>query len=120
MNPKFWFPVFGYSAIIFYLSSIPAGAPILSLPIWDKLEHTLEYLPLGFLVSRALAHSKPWHKWGIWVFAALGGFAYGLSDEFHQSFVPGRESSIWDAGADFFGSAIGAGTYLFAIAKGRK
>ena len=92
----------------------------MSLPIWDKLEHTLEYLPLGLLLSRALAHSKPWGKWGIWVFAVLGCFAYALSDEFHQSFVLGRESSLWDASADFLGSAIGAGMYLMVITKERK
>ena len=31
---------------------------------------------------------------------------YGISDEIHQYFVPGRESSIGDALADLFGAII--------------
>ena len=32
---------------------------------------------------------------------------YAISDEFHQSFVPGRNADPWDVLADFVGVAIG-------------
>jgi VanZ family protein len=34
--------------------------------------------------------------------------AYGVSDEYHQSFVPGRDASVRDVGSDFAGAALGA------------
>ena len=50
---RFWFPVIIYSGIIFYVSSVPS----LEIPFRaegiDKVFHVLEYIPLGFLVSRA-------------------------------------------------------------------
>ncbi len=38
---------------------------------------------------------------------------YGLFDEFHQGFVPGRTSDIFDALADAVGGMIYIVTYLF-------
>ena len=32
---------------------------------------------------------------------------YGLSDEFHQSFVPMRDASIYDVFADIIGGMLG-------------
>ena len=46
---------------------------------------------------------------GLWVVAML----YGLSDEYHQSFVSGRCASLEDAVADGMGALIGAlGSWL--------
>ena len=33
------------------------------------------------------------------------GMCYGVSDEWHQSFIPGRVASIWDALFDAVGIA---------------
>jgi len=33
-------------------------------------------------------------------------FAYSLSDELHQRFVPGRHASIFDCGIDSFGASL--------------
>ena len=46
------------------------------------------------------------------LFAMIIGTLYGVSDEFHQSFVPGRTASIWDLAADSIGVAI-AQTVIF-------
>lgn len=43
--------------------------------------------------------------------------AYGLSDEFHQAFVPGRESGLDDALADMVGGAFGG--WLFTWSQKR-
>lgn len=36
---------------------------------------------------------------------------YALSDEFHQSFVPGRNSALIDVGIDLIGAAVGVGIW---------
>ena len=40
----------------------------------------------------------------MWVMA----LAYGLSDELHQAYVPGRQSSFYDVLADGAGALLGA------------
>jgi VanZ family protein len=34
---------------------------------------------------------------------------YGVTDEYHQVFVPGRTFDVLDMAADAFGSVVGAG-----------
>ncbi len=91
-------------ALIFFLSSIgdlgpaPAGTS-------DKFWHFFAYGVLGALVLVALADGRPagvtWRRAAAAVvFATL----YGVSDEFHQSFVPGRTSDVMDVVADFVGA----------------
>ena len=41
--------------------------------------------------------------------AVLLTVAYGLTDEVHQSFVPGRTPELRDLAADALGAAAGAG-----------
>ncbi len=37
----------------------------------------------------------------------LVAIGYGLLDEFHQSFVPGRSSTLADVGLDAMGALVG-------------
>lgn len=111
MNSSFvrwWIPVYLYAGAIFILSSIPRPLPAIKIPFLDKGLHMIEYGVFGFLLARALASDSPkalrhsFRTWAI-VFALL----YGLSDEWHQSFVPMREASLWDALFDGIGASIG-------------
>jgi VanZ family protein len=93
-------------AIIFAASSIPAlGA----LPggISDKFAHGVGYGLLGAVLIRALAGSRlkgvTWSRAGL---AVLLATLYGVSDEFHQSFVPGRSPDRLDVLADCIGAAL--------------
>lgn len=94
-----------YCGLIFYLSSQPLHLPD-NLPRHsDKLVHFLEYGALGAFTWFALRCAPLAGKSGrlflvAWVFASL----YGLSDEYHQSFVPGRDASLYDALADSLGA----------------
>ena len=110
---KFWFPLGAYSAIIFFLSSLPATKVVLPFTVWDKLLHVLEYAPLGLLWARALKQCRHWPYLMLWAISVLLAYLYGLTDEFHQSLTPGRESSLWDACADLIGADFGTGIYLF-------
>lgn len=106
---KFWFPVFVYSGIIFYVSSLPNLRPPLKGINIDKIWHIGEYIPLGFLVARALFHTKSGLQAGSLVgLSVLLVFLYGLSDEFHQMFVQGRYASLLDVAADVIGAWIGS------------
>ena len=49
----------------------------------------------------------------------LGSFLYGLSDEFHQSFVSGRNASILDSIADTIGGVVGGCMYLLFLKRAK-
>lgn len=110
---KFWFPVIAYSGIIFYISSLPnLKAPLERFSL-DKVYHLGEYIVLGFLFTRALTHTKPTLSNKIALIVALSFVCfYGLTDEFHQSFVVGRASDLKDLIADTVGGFLGAWLFL--------
>ena len=115
---KIWFPLISYSVIIFCGSSIPNWKPADSKLPLDKIIHALEYSIFGYLLGRVISDSKPnwaWQK--IWLSVILGAFLYGLSDEFHQAFVPGRTTDIFDALADAVGGLIGGITFIILLNK---
>lgn len=59
--------------------------------IVKKGGHAIGYALLAAAYWRALGfREKRW--WLAWCFAVL----YAVTDEFHQSFVPGRYPSVWD------------------------
>lgn len=97
---KISFPFLGlallYMLIIFGLSSRPGDQVGIPEP-WDKLVHACAFGLLAFVWYRAI-HSF----WMAWVITAL----YGLSDEIHQGFVPGRARDIEDWLADMVGAAV--------------
>jgi hypothetical protein len=100
-----WGPVLVHMAFIFFASSIPdVGA----LPggVSDKTVHFWVYGLLGLLLFRALAGGSmtglTWPRAGGAVLLAM---LYGISDEFHQAFVPGRTPDIRDVAADTLGAA---------------
>ncbi|WP_114313987.1 VanZ family protein [Thermus caldifontis] len=84
--------------LLWWLSSQPATGVGLPHP-WDKGAHFLAYGLLGFLLGVALRDFRP-----AFFLAAL----YGVVDEWHQSFVPGREAFGLDLLADFLGAYLGA------------
>jgi VanZ family protein len=104
-----WFPVGLWAGVIFYLSSIPHLQS--GLGLWDfvlrKIAHVVEYAVLSLLLSRAFKRTWPsldWKKILIWtsVLAVL----YAASDEWHQSFVPGRGPSVGDVLIDSCGVLV--------------
>ncbi len=101
-----WGPVALVSGGIFFFSHLssppsPPGAP-------DWLLHGLEYGVLGFVLAGALAGG-----WGRPINQRTGlltlvcGVAYGISDEIHQAFIPGRHPSGADVLADTVGTLAG-------------
>ncbi len=94
-----------YMVLIFYLSSIPEPIKYELVPGIDKVLHIIEYAILGFIISWSI---KELGVRSYILIAWIISTVYGLSDEIHQSFVPGREASLADFLADSTGSFIGA------------
>jgi VanZ family protein len=87
--------------VIFYLSAQEAVGP--ELPAWTRpVAHFSEYFALAALWSWALAPALG--RRALLAAAAIS-FAYALSDEYHQSFVPGRDSDPLDVIVDAVGIA---------------
>jgi VanZ family protein len=105
-----WVPPILYAALIFYVSAQSRPLPEITALVWDKLLHGTEYAVLGLLVCRALRGERIAWRLAI-VLAAVLASAYGGSDEWHQRFVPGRESSVLDWIADTVGSVLGSVIY---------
>jgi len=71
----------------------------------DKFLHYAAYFVMGVLAVRALRHFVRSRE-RITLIAALFCSLYGLSDEWHQSFVPGRDASFSDWLADSIGAVM--------------
>lgn len=98
--------VAAYAVLIFYLSSRTwEGVP--SFAFADKGYHAVLYFGLGGLVLWALRLTALRGKPYIAYVALIISMLYGLSDETHQIFVPGREYSFFDMMADTIGAALG-------------
>ncbi|MEE2902701.1 MAG: VanZ family protein [Myxococcota bacterium] len=94
-----------YCGLIFWLSHQPS---LPGTPGGDKIAHFIAYFIMGGLFLRALALSFRWKRRALVLMAAVIGSLYGVSDEFHQSFIPGRFAALDDVVADMMGSIFGA------------
>lgn len=96
-----------WMAFIFYLSSQPHLDVPSVMEGQDKFMHFVAYAILGFFIARALGPITGTFSWQRVAVAAALTLLYGLSDEFHQSFVPGRSPSALDLVADALGGLAG-------------
>ena len=106
-----WLPAIAWMALIFVLSSrsdLPnVRTPLLGALI-EKGAHFASYAVLAILLERALALPR-----GGKLAALVLTVLYGISDEFHQSFVPGRTPMLDDLLADLAGGLFGL--YAFRL-----
>lgn len=102
-------------ALIFWLSAQPQ-LPGLTITWLDWLlkhiGHFGAYAVLALLWWRIIVRSfRDRHVAAALAFA--GAFLYAISDEMHQSFVPGRDASWLDLVIDVFGAASAIGVVLW-------
>ncbi len=108
---KYWFrlvPLILVMGTIFFLSH--QSGTSFSLPQItniDKVLHCLLYTVLGLAALIALPPPF-WQQRPVLASCAVMLFCvfYGITDEFHQSFVPGRSSDIFDVVADGTGGLL--------------
>ena len=80
----------------------------------DKVCHFIEYVPLGFLLSRVFRQTSPTVAWSrVLVLCLIGATLIGTSDELYQSLIPMKSTSAGDLLADILGGAAGGRIYRF-------
>ena len=108
---RYQFPAIGWAIMIFIVSSVPAKyIPSYKIFHYDKLIHISLFLNFGVLVYRALEpySQKNSFSWARILFSISVVILYGVLDEIHQGYVPGRTIDIWDAAADTLGGILAA------------
>lgn len=121
MKFLFFLPLVLYSIAIFYMSNQPGD----SLPSVvfgrDKFLHAIAYFVYCLNVQFALiGYFDKISRKKVLLYSLLISVIYGLSDEFHQFFVPGRDSSPGDILANIVGALMGLTLVNFMIKKIRK
>ena len=100
----------GVMGLIFSLSGVAGdNIPLPDVVNLDKVLHAVVYGILAVTVFFALPEQQyRTHPWKISLLVVLFCALYGISDEFHQSFIPNRCPSVLDLLADATGAAIAA------------
>jgi len=98
-----WGPVALY---LVFLTTLSGQSTLPDLDLNDKILHVGGYTVLGILVLRAFHGGFQPPRLRPTLGAVVFTAGYGLIDELHQSFVPGRSASGWDVAADLTGAAL--------------
>lgn len=110
-----WLLVAAWMGVIYAFSAQPCSAGITERYFGEcntfirKLGHLSEYLILFVLIRSAwtstfvTGRARPRAMWAALVLSVI----YALTDEWHQSYVPGRSASLGDVGIDTVGATIG-------------
>ena len=105
----YWLPTIVWAGIIFWFSS---RSSITTTQIYwqdftvKKTAHVFVYAVLAVLVYRSLKHTTKLTRIYLLIVALLITIGYALTDEFHQSFTPGREPHLRDIVIDGIGAAV--------------
>lgn len=104
-----YLPILLWSGFIFFLSN-QQTLPGPDLYAWDfvfkKSAHVFVYFVLMLLVQRAILKLHIENVVKASVFALVFSVLYAMTDEFHQSFVPGRSGTLRDLLYDMLGIGI--------------
>jgi VanZ family protein len=105
---RYHLPFYLFAAIILTVSSMPHfNPPNFEITFLDKIAHFIEYSIFSFLALRSLGKLLVFRNrnklyWGVFIISVV----FAALDEWHQAYIPGRFSDIYDFIADFFGSII--------------
>jgi VanZ family protein len=101
----FWLFTISYMGLIFYLSSKTLLLPKM-LRNTDKIIHAFVYFILAVLLYFSFLKSGV--RRYLFLVSLVFAVIYGIGDEVHQYYVPGRIASIGDVIADSFGALLGS------------
>ncbi len=105
-----WLPVLLWMGVIFWgssIGSVPKAGGVAIDAIVHRTAHVLEFAVLGWLLLRALSAGRAITRRDIAI-TLIGVTLYGISDELHQRFTPGRSSELSAVLFDAAGGLIGA------------
>jgi VanZ family protein len=108
-NIRRWLPLIVWIVMIFALSSIPGlSSDDVKLPTgFDKLVHFIEYAVFALLYYRGLSYGGVRVRWSIVLVVIASGIAVAALDEMYQSYIPRRDSSLYDLVMDSAGIVTG-------------
>jgi VanZ family protein len=108
-----WLPLLSWMGAIFIMSNQPK-TNIPSFGVWDLLvKKGSHFLAYGVLASLALRVTDGEGRKRPYLWALLLTILYAISDEFHQTFIPGRNGMLMDVFID----SLGGLTALFSWRK---
>lgn len=110
---KYQLPLLIWIGVIFGISAIPS-IPVVKFPISpDKIAHVAIYFVLCFVAYRAFYHQNAllWFQRNSLLAAFVFTVMYGVLDEIHQLYVPGRWGDVYDAAADSLGGLLFVGWF---------
>jgi VanZ family protein len=99
-----WF----YPVVVAVLVVVASGRSQVAAPEIVDIDKAIHFSVFGLIatdVARALGRRRGW-----WAILIVSGF--GISDEFRQSFTPGRSVEVADWVADTLGAAFATTLYL--------
>ncbi|MDP2884516.1 MAG: VanZ family protein [Ignavibacteria bacterium] len=106
---KYQLPPMVWVVLIFFVSGIPSSHLRFKFPPGtDKVVHAFIYFVLCWLARRAFYNQNTFLMLrnssflGAFIFSVV----YGLLDEYHQKFVPGRGADFYDLLADAGGALL--------------
>jgi len=105
---------------IFMLSSLPGDDSLLNaFEFNDKIKHFIAYFVLGITYCIWIPRKNWLAKPIFWcIIVVVLCTLFGISDEYHQSYVPGRSgNNLGDLMANFIGGLVSVFLYLFFYVK---
>jgi VanZ family protein len=118
----YWLPVLLWMGMIFVASSRSSLPFVLNKTVdfaTKKAGHVTEYGVLAFLLWRAISKGRGWPALPSFGGAFVLSLLYAVSDEFHQTLVPGRAGRLTDVGFDALGVLLALGlVWWFSGEKG--
>jgi len=104
---------------MFYISSLTFGGSgeQEGTNLFAILYHIVAYFFLALFLGFALIKGKDKH---LFIIVILFSIFYGITDEIHQYFVPGRSASVSDIGINFIGIIFSSLFYLVSIEYRKK
>ena len=103
-----WATLIAWMSLIFFLShqsTLPSAPGGLLDTIFKKLAHALAYAVLMGLWRLALNSLGLYGAKNL-LLALIFTFLYAISDEWHQTFIPGRNGQLADVLVDFSGALL--------------
>ncbi len=102
-----YIPLAVYWIILFVMTSLPSTMSI-SVGVSDKIEHFGAYGLLSVFLFLALKFQSKYSVLSDYpaTFTVIIASLYGIIDEFHQLYIPGRSAEFYDWLADFSGSIL--------------
>ena len=105
-----WLWAFALAALIVFASGNNPQPPVPTFIGFDKVAH---FGVFGLLATLLLRTHGVWRRPGWRAAIAIGVVSiFGLTDEWHQSFTPGRSVELGDWIADTTGAALAVALYL--------